>query len=144
MSGIVCAIRGGAASRPTIEKAIEVAKETSLPLLFLYVVNLDFLIRTSIGRTHILSKELREMGKFILLTAQAQANAENITAEGIVRQGAVREEVVKLCHERNAEYVILGKPNHEQEENVFTHEHLDDFANRIQVESGAQIILADR
>ncbi|RMF49572.1 MAG: universal stress protein, partial [Anaerolineae bacterium] len=47
MSAIVCAIRGGPASQPTIRRAIALALETSLPLHFLYVVNLDFLSSTS-------------------------------------------------------------------------------------------------
>ena len=45
MSGIVCAVRGGPASQPTLQRAITLAKETGLPLFFLYVVNLDFSIR---------------------------------------------------------------------------------------------------
>jgi len=144
MPGIVCAIRGGAASRPTIEKALQIAKETSLPLIFLYVVNLDFLTRTAVSRVHIISKELHEMGEFILLTAQAQAESQDIAAEGIVRQGNVRDEIINLCRERNADYVILGNPKQQHEENVFTHERLDAFGQRIQDESGAKIILTDR
>ena len=37
MPGIVCAIRGGPASRPTIAKSIQLAEETGLTLYFLYV-----------------------------------------------------------------------------------------------------------
>ena len=39
MSGIVCAIRGGPDSQPTIRRAISLAKETNLSLYFLYVIN---------------------------------------------------------------------------------------------------------
>jgi hypothetical protein len=82
MPGIVCAIRGGPASRPTIKKSIELAAETSLPLYFLYIVNLNFLTHTSSTRTHLISKEMKEMGEFILLTAQAVAQSAGIRAEG--------------------------------------------------------------
>ena len=143
MSGIVCAIRGGAASRPTIEKAIQHAIETQLPLYFLYVVNLDFLTRSSVSRTGLISKELNEMGEFILLTAQAQSEAQHIATKGVVRQGNVRDEIITLCHEIKADYVILGQPRGEREENVFTVEHLGTFGQRIADESGAKIILAD-
>ncbi len=34
MPGIVCAIRGGPASKPTIARSIALAKETDLPLFF--------------------------------------------------------------------------------------------------------------
>jgi hypothetical protein len=39
MSGIVCAIRGGSSSRPTVNQAILTANETGLPPYFLYVLN---------------------------------------------------------------------------------------------------------
>jgi len=145
MSGIVCAVRGGPASRPTIEKALLLAEDTNLPLFFLYVINLDFLTRTSSSRVHLISKQMREMGEFILLTAQAEAQSKGIQAEGIVRQGNIRDEIVALCLETGARYVILGKPKtHTAEENVFTREHLDEFALRIEAESGAEIVVADR
>lgn len=130
MSGIVCAIRGGPASRPTIDKALQLAVETELPLYFLYVVNLDFLSHTSSSRTHLISKELTEMGEFILLTAQAKAQAKGIDAEGIVHKGNVRDEIVTFCQEVKADYVVLGKPKEQTEkENVFTDDHLDQFAD---------------
>jgi nucleotide-binding universal stress UspA family protein len=144
MSGIVCAIRGGPASRPTIEKAIQLAVETELPLYFLYVVNLDFLSHTSSSRTHLISKELTEMGEFILLTAQSKAQAKGIDANGIVHKGNVRDEIVNLCQEMMADYVVLGKPKVQPgKENVFTEDRLDRFAERIAEESGAEIILAE-
>jgi len=80
MSGIVCAIRGGPASRPTIDRSIQLATETGLPLYFLYVVNLKFLAHTSSSRTHVISKELNEMGEFILLMAQTEAEKKGITS----------------------------------------------------------------
>lgn len=144
MSGIVCAIRGGPASRPTIEKAIQLAVETELPLYFLYVVNLDFLSHTSSSRTHLISKELTEMGEFILLTAQSKAQAKGIDANGIVHKGNVRDEIVNLCQEMMADYVVLGKPKVQPgKENVFTEDRMDRFAERIAEESGAEIILAE-
>jgi nucleotide-binding universal stress UspA family protein len=111
MSGIVCAIRGGPASQPTIEQAIATAKETGLSLYFVYIVNLDFLSHTASSRVQIVSDEMRQMGEFILLAAQSQAAAQNIAAEGEVRHGNVREEIIKLCHEIQADYLVLGYPH---------------------------------
>lgn len=144
MPGIVCAIRGGPASRPTIAKSIQLAEETGLTLYFLYVVNLDFLSYTSSSRVHLISKQMQEMGEFILLTAQAEAEIKGIKTEGIVRQGNIREEIISLCQETNADYVVLGKPKKQtEEENVFTREHLNEFGQRIAEESGSKIILAE-
>jgi nucleotide-binding universal stress UspA family protein len=144
MSGIICAIRGGPASRPTIEKAISLAADTKLPLYFLYVVNLDFLSRTASSRTHLISKEMYEMGEFILLTAQTRAEGQGVTAEKVIRQGAVSDEIVKLCQEVNADHVILGQPKvQKDDENVFTQERLSAFGKRIEEESGVKVVLAD-
>jgi nucleotide-binding universal stress UspA family protein len=124
MPGIICAIRGGPASRPTIAKAIQVALDKKLPLYFLYVVNLDFLSHTSSSRTNLISKQMKEMGEFILLTAQTEAESKGIDAEGVIRHGAVVDEVVQLCHEVEANIVILGQPQGKKDEDVFTQERL--------------------
>ena len=141
MPGIVCAIRGGPASQPTIEKAITVAAENEIPLFFLYVINLQFLTRTSISRTNALVEELHEMGEFILSAAQAQARG--VSAEGVIRDGQVLDEIIQLCQEVEADYVILGQPKNQKDQNVFTHERLSAFGQRIEQESGAKVVLAE-
>jgi nucleotide-binding universal stress UspA family protein len=144
MPGIVCAIRGGPASRPTIKKSIELAMETSLPLYFLYIVNLNFLTHTSSTRTHLISKEMKEMGEFILLTAQAEAQSAGITAEGVVRQGKVRDEIVEFIQEVEADIVVLGKPKIQPEDiNVFTQDRLNEFSLKIERESSAKIVITE-
>jgi nucleotide-binding universal stress UspA family protein len=144
MSGIVCAIRGGASSRPTINRAVTTAKETGLPLYFLYVLNLDFLMRAGQSRTQTISEEMHELGEFILLAAQAQAKAHDVTAEAVIREGhVVADEIIGLCREVAAEYVILGRPLGTKEANVFTHEQLDQFGRHIEQETGTIVIYAE-
>jgi nucleotide-binding universal stress UspA family protein len=143
VSGIICAIRGGPDSRVTIDRAIELAKESGLPLYFLYVVNLDFLARTSSTRMHTISEEMHEMGEFILLTAQTAASARGITAEGVVRQGNVGEEIVNLCHELNADYLVLGQPRFQEEDSVFSQERLRQFIEDTEQQTGARVILPE-
>jgi len=142
MSGIVCAIRGGPDSQPTIETAIGLANETGQTVYFLYVVNLDFLTHTSTSRVHVAAHEMRQMGEFILLTAQSQAEEQGIRAQGVVQQGQVRQEIINLCHEVRADYVILGRPRGQDEIDVFTHERLDQFIQSIERESGAKVVIA--
>ena len=141
MSGIVCAIRGGPDSRDTIAEAITLAKETGLPLHFLYVVNLDFLSHTSSSRVQTISEQMRQMGEFILLAAQSSAAAQGVTAQGVTRQGDVGEEIVALCKEIGADYLVLGRPQSRQEENVFTQELLAKFIARIEEQTGAKVVL---
>lgn len=143
MSGIVAAVRGGPASKSTIATAINLARETGLPLYFLYVVNLDFLTHTSSTRIHTISGEMHQMGEFILLTAQAEASSHGVTAEGVVRHGDVGEEIVKLSHEIKADYLVLGRPKLQQEESVFTQDLLRQFITHTEEQTGAQVVLPE-
>lgn len=141
MSGVVCAIRGGASSRPTINQAIHTAKESGLPLYFLYVLNLDFLMQAGQSRTHTISEEMVELGEFILLAAQGQAEKQGVTADGVIREGHdVGDEIIGLCREVGADYVVLGRPREAKADNVFTHEQLDQFGRHIEQETGTQVI----
>jgi nucleotide-binding universal stress UspA family protein len=143
MPGIVCAVRGGPASQATIAKAISLARQTGLPLYFLYVVNLDFLSQTPTSRVHTISREMHQMGEFILLMAREAAAREGISAEGVVRHGSVGEEVIGLCHDLEASYLVLGKPRVEQEDAVFTRELLQQFIARTEEQTGATVILSE-
>jgi len=143
MPGIVCAIRGGPASQPTILKAINLAQEIGLPVYYLYIVNLDFLERTASSRTHTITKELRQMGEFILLAAQAQSQEQGIAAEGVVRDGNVGDEIIKYCQEIQADYIVLGRPQGEHEDNVFTSERMHAFGQIVEQLSGSKAIFAE-
>lgn len=144
MSGIVCAIRGGPHSQPTVSMAISLARETGQPLYFLYVVNLDFLARTTSTRTHTINREMEEMGEFILWGAQGQASEQGVLAEGLVRHGQVGEEIIDLCKEVGATYLVLGRPQLESdEENVFTHARLQRFASLVEQQTGAEVIMPE-
>lgn len=143
MPGVICPIRGGPSSQPTIKRAIALAKGKNLELHFLYVVNLDFLTYTESSRVKIISEEMHEMGEFILLTAQEAASAEGIAAEADVRHGAVGEEIVGLAQELEADFIVMGRPLGEQEDDVFSNDRLERFIERIESESGAQVVLED-
>jgi nucleotide-binding universal stress UspA family protein len=143
MSGIVCAVRGGPDSKSTISQAIDLAKETGLPLYFLYVVNLDFLAYTTSSRVHTISEQMHQMGEFILLSAQDSAAAQGISAQGVVRHGNVGEEIIGLCHELSADYLVLGRPKVQREDTVFTHEMLKRFIQQTEEQTGAKVILPD-
>ncbi len=141
MSGIVCAVRGGPDSKATISKAISLAQQTGLPLYFLYVVNLDFLAHTTSSRVHTISEQMHQMGEFILLSAQDSAAAQGISAEGVVRQGNIGEEIIGLCREIGADYLVLGQPKVQREDTVFTQELLKRFIERTEEQTGAKVVL---
>ena len=142
MSGIICAIRGGPSSQPTIVTSIELARESGETIYFLYVVNLDFLTHSSSSKTNHISKEMCEMGEFILLSAQEQASGENVSSERVIREGRVEEVILAFCEELNPAYVVLGRPQEEQENNLLSNERLNDFADRITDVCQASVVLS--
>jgi nucleotide-binding universal stress UspA family protein len=143
MAGIVCAVRGGPHSQVTISRAISLARESGLSLHFLYVVNLDFLTHTTSSRVRTISEEMRQMGEFILLAAQSAALTKGVTAETVVRQGNVGEEIVNLCRELAADYLVMGWPQIEQEESLFTQERLQAFIRETEERTGARVVLPE-
>ena len=143
MSGIVCAVRGGPDSRPTIEKAIALAKESGLALYFLYIVNIDFLDHTIRSRVQTISQQMQQMGEFILLTAQSTAKEKGIEAQGIVRHGNVTEEISNLCHELKADFLVIGRPKFHLEDNLFTETLQAEFIERIEQQTGAKVIIPE-
>lgn len=144
MPGIVCAIRGGPNSQPTIEKAIELSLETKLEVFFLFIVNLDFLQNTYKSHSTTIEDEMQSMGEFILLDVCSKASEKGITANSSIRKGKVSEEIIKLCKEEDADYVILGKPKSGAEKNVITSDTLDEFAKNIEIQSGAKVVYSER
>ena len=143
MSGIVCAVRGGPGSHPTIQRAINLAEEKSLPVYFLYVINLDFLAHTSSGRTKIVKEEMQKLGEFILLRARKEAEARGVQVEDITREGKVRQEIIKLCKERQADYAVLGHQSSDSEKNVFSQQQFRQFISQIEKESQARVIVTE-
>lgn len=143
MTGIICAIRGGPGSKANIESGINLARNEGLPLYFLYVVNLDFMVHTESSRIQTISEEMREMGDFILTQAQAQAEAEGVTTEGFVRKGKIGEEIITLSKELAADYVTLGKPRGKSEADFFTHPALTKLGKQIEEETKAAVIYVE-
>ena len=141
MSGIICAIRGGPASRTTIDKAIALAQASKQPLHFLYVINLDFLTRTSHSRTTAVTHDMQQMGEMILLLAQETAVAAGIQATTTIRQGRVDEQIVALCQEHDADTIVLGEPLRRLGATVFTSEQLAQLSARLRADCRASVVV---
>jgi nucleotide-binding universal stress UspA family protein len=142
MSGVVCAVRGGPRSQITIRKAIELARDNKLNLHFLYIVNLDFLTHTESSRVRFVTHELDQMGDFILLSAADQAQKAGVEAVREIRHGSVGEEIVAYSLEIEASYIVLGRPQGSEEQDVFTQERMQELEARIEAESGADVVFA--
>lgn len=145
MGSIVCATRGGEGSRVAQMAAIEQAKATDKPLIFLYVVDphsLDGEIDDSMKDA--LLAELNWMGETLLRIAQKRADAAYLGTEVRIRRGNVREEITRFVKDAKADTLVLGAPRGTTA-NVFGDDAIERLANWIEEQTAVpvQIIRPD-
>jgi nucleotide-binding universal stress UspA family protein len=137
MGKILCATRGGEASYRTQDAAIALASEQGDELVFLYVVDIGFLDKTSYAvRPDVVTAEMEKMGEFLLAMAQERAQKKGVSAEYVLRHGHLREELKAAAKELDVELVVLGRPA--GEESAFASEALEVFAAEIEAETGVE------
>jgi nucleotide-binding universal stress UspA family protein len=136
MGKILCATRGGEASYHTQDAAIALARERNDTLVFLYVVDLRFLDKTSAPIVVDVEGEMAKMGDFLLTMARERAARQGIDAETIRRKGKVREELLEAARGEGISLVVLGRPS--GKESAFKLAGLQDFAAQIERETGVE------
>lgn len=142
MGKILCPTRGGEGSYRTQDAAIAIAKERGDELVFLYVVDLDFLSKTERAvRPDVVAKEMRHMGEFLLSMAQERARNQGVEAGYILRQGDVRAEVKAAAVEESATLVVLGQAAANEPECAFPPAALVEFAEEIEAETGIEALV---
>jgi nucleotide-binding universal stress UspA family protein len=139
MGKILCPTRGGEGSRRTQEAAIAMAKERGDELVFLYVVDLDFLNQTERAvRPDVVAHEMRRLGEFLLSMAQERAQEQGVDASYILREGEVQAEIKAAAVEEGATLVVLGQSEEHDETCHFEPEKLFKFAAQIEAETGIE------
>ena len=111
MKKILCATRGGEASQRTQDAVIAMAKEHGASILFLYIVDVEFLKLTARGvRADVVTKELEHMGEFLLALACERAAAQAVEAEPCLRHGPLLEALESAARDEGADAVAFGRP----------------------------------
>lgn len=139
MSLILCATRGGEASIPTQEKAIQLAKEQGVALAFLYVADSSFLNKTAAAVVVDVDEELTNMGEFLLTMAVERAAARNVSAEPIIRTGIIRDVLPEVAQQLGANTIVLGRPSGESSR--FQESEFEKFSSWLQEQTGATIVV---
>jgi nucleotide-binding universal stress UspA family protein len=139
MGKILCATRGGEASQRTQDRAIELARERSDLLIFLYVIDTHFLDKTAAPIVVNVGDQLQHMGQFLLAMARERAEGQGVRVQCIYRTGRVREEIKAVALEEGADIVVMGQPSGEA--NAFAIEELRAFAAEIEAETGSQVVI---
>jgi len=137
MGKILCPTRGGEGSYRTQDVAIAMARERGDELVFLYVVGLEFLGRTSRAvRPDVVTEEMKHLGEFLLTMAQERARKQGVDAEYVLREGDVQTEIKAAAVEERATIVVLGQATDNDSECDFAPESLLEFAAEIEDETG--------
>ena len=137
MNKILCATRGGEASRRTQDAVIAMAKEHGASILFLYVVDVEFLKVTARGvRPDVVMTELEHMGEFLLALACERAAAQGVEAEACLRHGPLVEALESAAREEGADAIAFGRPV--GPESSFALADLEQLAVRIQEDTGIE------
>jgi len=139
MGRILCATRGGEASRRTQDAAIALAKEQGDELIFLYVADSSFLNHTAAPLVIDVEARLVKMGEFQLLVAKERAAAQGISAQTIVRKGKLRAELVGAARELGVDLIVLGHPVDQHEQAIFDEAALQAFATSLQAITGTRV-----
>jgi nucleotide-binding universal stress UspA family protein len=141
MGPIVCATRGGEASRRAQEQAIALARERGDHLVFLFVADTNFAQPNNQALADALADELERLGRRLLCIAQARAKEEGIPADMVVRHGAVRQTIEDFLREVEASTLVLGAPGTGSEMKTFSQEELPQFAQAINLNTGVEVIV---
>lgn len=135
MKKILCATRGGEASRRTQDVVIAMAKKEGATILFLYVVDVEFLKVTARGvRLDVVTTEMERMGEFLLAIACERAAAQGVKAEMCLRHGSLLEALESAAREEGVDAVAFGRPA--GPESSFSLADLERFAAQIEEDTG--------
>lgn len=141
MGTIVCATRGGEASRTIQLEAIRMAKEEGKKLIFFYVVDLYALGELQSHMVGAMRKEMTWFGRALLEIARNRAARLGVKADLAIRDGAFTDELKTLLAQTRAEVLILGQPKPQNETRVFTQNAIETFAAEIEHDTGVRVLI---
>lgn len=138
MAKTLCAIRGGEESQRLQDIAIQRAKERGKDIVFLYVVNTEFLDTASASLRESVTLEMEKLGDFLLLMAQERAQKAGVVAETLLRHGYLEAEFKAAASQPEITTVLLGVPG---ERGNFSMESLKATAKEIEEECNVEVLI---
>ena len=138
---IICAVRGGAESRDTVSRAIQLALETGARLTFLHVMDAEFLQYATIGPLSVVYNELLEMGTFAMMILRDRAQRRGVTdVDYVVREGSIRKQLFQFAVATHAKVLVVGYPTRSSGRNVFEADEMDAFVTELERDAHIQVI----
>ncbi len=137
MSDIVCAIRGGVGSRAVQNVAIREALTSDAELVFVYVIDRRVLAACEATIQPSVRNELYWMGKTLVRTAVARAQAAGLSrVTWAIREGDVREEIARAVSTRPTGRLLIGATRRDTADSS---DAAADFAAWVQATTGVAV-----
>ena len=140
MGPVVCATRGGEASRRTQERAVALAKERGARLIFLCVVDPDFAAQKDEALKEAVRGELRRLARSLLSIAKTRAREQGVEAETAVRFGPVWPTIEGFLQEVGAATLVIGAPRAGDEPTSAA--GIEQFVEEVRQTTGAEVVVA--
>ncbi len=130
---IICAIRGGESSRRAQERAIELAKERCIPIVFVTIIPETLLKPLAMG-------EMKWVGETLLRIAVARAQAQQVEATMTVLHGLVAETLEQFVKETQPTILVLGSPGPLAGQPTFSRSSFQSFVSGLQQRYALEVI----
>jgi nucleotide-binding universal stress UspA family protein len=139
LATIVCAVRGGEASRATQDYAVRLARSRQARLLFFYTVDPAEVPPIHESEARGILEEMVWLGRVLLRMAQRRAERHGVSAEVVLGRGPLRTAVEELLRREPAELLIMGAPRHESTGALFAGEGVNDYAQSLEEATGVKV-----
>jgi nucleotide-binding universal stress UspA family protein len=139
---ILCAVRSRPGGEETVRRAVELARQAGARLTFLQVIDVTFVgqlsHRSSSRKAAI--QELTEMASFTLGLLCEQARRAGVgQADFVVREGAVREQLIEAVRDLEPDVLVFGRPQ-EDSRSTFRGEERARFVTDVEAATGVRVL----
>ena len=141
MKRIVCATRGGSASRRAQDEAISLANQHSAELVFLYVADACHCGADTDEMAQVVADELTRLGRSLLHIAHVRAHQQGVEASMVARCGPIRQTIRDFVVETGADTLIIGAPRSSAGEQEFGEEGIRALAQEVAEGTGARVVI---
>lgn len=134
---LVCATRGGEGSRAAQLTAIEMAASQDRHLIFLYVVDSERIAEHEPVLQEAVRAEFHWLAHALLNIARQRAEQAGLSAEVVVLEGIVKDEIEQFLRQKGADGLLLGAPRGTSPQ--FGDEAIERFARSIEEDTGVDV-----
>lgn len=132
---ILCAVRSRPGSEKTVDRAIALALKSGARLTFCQIIDIGFLNRFSSrgSARKTAHEEMSDMAEFALSIICDKAEAQGVDqVDYILRTGGVRQALLDLARETNADLLVLGQPQPMPGRSTFNDQARDKFVAQLE------------